>query len=177
MADDSVIGLMKFQAKWIGLANGRTLVVGSKCYGDKPDRRKLYKDAIGLDLEDGEGVDVVHNLESPLPDEWQFDHVDCFSVMEHCKRPWLMAENIEKVLRKGGTLLLAAPFCWRVHSYPSDYYRFTTQALPILFPNIEWLDMGYAAGRKVRKVVRGKEDQYGKWLQRAETVAVGVKCR
>lgn len=178
MASDDLTGLMKFQAKWIGLAQGRALVVGSKCYGDKPDRRKLYRKAIGIDLEEGEGVDYIHDLERPLPKSFgKFDHVDCFSVMEHCKRPWLMAANIEEALKKDGTILFAVPFVWRLHGYPSDYYRFTAHALPILFPNIKWLARGYAVGDKVRKIVPGKDDEYGKWLQRAETVAVGVKCR
>lgn len=178
MASDDLTGLMKFQSKWIGIAKGRTLVVGSKCYGEKPDRRKLYKKAIGIDLEEGEGVDLIHDLEEPLPKELgKFDHVDCFSVMEHCKRPWLMAENIEKALTKDGTLLLAVPFVWRVHGYPSDYWRFTTNALEVLFPRMRWAARGYAVGDKVRQLVPGREDEFGKWMQRAETVAVGVRCR
>lgn len=177
MASDDLTGLMRFQSKWIGLAQGRTLVVGSKCY-DKPDRRKLYRRAVGIDLEGGEGVDFIHDLEEPLPKSLgRFDHVDCFSVMEHCKRPWLMAQNIEQALRMDGTLLLSVPFVWRVHQYPGDYWRMTMEALPILFPSIRWIARGYAVGDKVRKLVPGRDDEYGKWLQRAETVGVGVKCR
>lgn len=177
MADETLTGLMRFQRKWIGLAKGRALVVGSKCY-DKPDRRQLYSEAIGIDLEEGEGVDVVHDLEHPLPESLgKFDHVDCFSVMEHCKRPWLMAENIERALNRGGTLILAVPFVWRIHQYPGDYWRITAEALPVLFPRIEWINRGYAVGGRVRKLVPGRQDQFGNWLQRAETVGIGVKCK
>lgn len=177
MARGTITGLERFQRKWIGVAKGRTLVVGSKCYGGKLDRRTLYEDALGLDLFEGEGVDLVHDLEHPLPDRvGKFDHVDCFSVMEHCKRPWLMATNIERLLNHNGTILLAVPFVWRLHAYPNDYFRFTSDALPILFPSIKWMSRGYAVGHKVRQLVPGKEDEFGNWMQRAETVAVGVKC-
>jgi hypothetical protein len=32
-------------------------------YGNKLDRRKLYRDAIGVDQFDGEGVDIVADME------------------------------------------------------------------------------------------------------------------
>lgn len=66
MGCDEPKGLGRVMAYWPP-REGRTLVVGSKCYGEKQDRRKLYADAIGIDLFDGDGVDQVHDLEQPLP--------------------------------------------------------------------------------------------------------------
>lgn len=178
MVDESLTGIQRFQDKWLGIANGRTLVIGSKVYGDKPDRRKLYADALGLDLFEGEGVDVVHDLEEPLPNSYgKFGHVDCFSVMEHCERPWLMAHNIERLLVSNGTILLSVPFCWRVHGYPSDVWRMTTKALDVIFPRMQWFSRGYAVGNRVRKIVPGKIDDDGHWMARAELVAAGIKCK
>jgi SAM-dependent methyltransferase len=157
--------------------DGRTLVVGSKVYGNKLDRRRLYADAIGLDLFEGEGVDVVHDLEQPLPAALgHFDHVDCVSVLEHVRRPWLLAQNIEAALVEGGTLLVCVPFCWRVHAYPSDYWRMTAEALEVLFPNVEWISRKYLVNGRQRKVVPGKLDTGGQWMARAEMVGAGMKC-
>lgn len=169
-------GLFGFM-KQMPIKKGRTLVVGSKCYGEKQDRRDLYKNAIGIDLEDGEGVDFIHNLEKPLPaSAGKFDHVDCVSVLEHVRRPWMLAKNIESALVSGGTLLVCLPFVWRVHSYPGDYWRMTIQAMPVLFPRIGWLHNGYLVNGEVRKIVHGKNDEEGKWMQRAEMVAFGVRA-
>lgn len=176
MTSDSPVGLERFASKWPP-RKGRVLVVGSKVYGKKQDRRELYKKAVGLDLFPGEGVDIVHDLESPLPDELgKFAHVDCVSVLEHVKRPWLMAANIEAALVENGTLLICVPFVWRVHAYPGDYWRMTTEALEVLFPNIQWHSRKYLVEGQQRNLVRGKRDPEGQWMQRAELAAAGVKC-
>jgi SAM-dependent methyltransferase len=169
-------GLGKFAGRYEP-KEGRTLVVGSKCYGDKLDRRRLYQEAVGLDLFEGDGVDFVHDMEKPLPSsQGQFDHVDCVSVLEHVRRPWRMAENIEAALVPGGTLLVCVPFVWRVHAYPSDFWRMTAEALEVLFPSIEWLGRCYLVNGKLKEGVKGKHDAAGQWMQRAELAGWGVKC-
>lgn len=174
--DKSADPLARFQAKWLP-AGGRALVVGSKQYADKPDRRALYVEGFGVDLEDGPGVDLVHDMEQPLPAELgKFSHVDCVSVLEHVRRPWKMAESIESCLMEGGSLLVSVPFVWRLHAYPSDYWRMTAEALPVLFPQIEWLTRKYLVNGRWRNKVPGLGGQEGAWLARAELVAFGVKA-
>ena len=156
---------------------GRTLVVGSKCYNSKPDRRGLYPDALGLDLFAGDGVDFTHDLEYPLSEKrGKFDHIDCCSVLEHVARPWLFCENIEKVMSDGATILLSVPFVWRVHAYPGDYWRITPGALTILFPNIDWTERHFIAGDKIIKKTPSIFDGERRWLERSEVVGFGVKC-
>ena len=154
---------------------GRTLVVGSKVYDTKKqDRRKLYKDAIGVDMQYGDGVDVVHDMEKPLPNKFgKFDHIDCVSVMEHCQRPWLMAENILRVMNPLASLLLSVPFVWRVHGYPSDYWRFTLESFDILFPGIHWEKRGYLMEDVFRKLTHPLEKNGKKYLQRSEAIGFG----
>jgi SAM-dependent methyltransferase len=177
MADSIALTALEDFTKRYPPRVGRTLVVGSKCYGTKPDRRLLYKDAIGLDLSRGEGVDVVHDMEEPLPKELgQFDHIDCVSVLEHVQRPWLMAKNIERALAPGGSLLICVPWSWRVHDYPGDFWRISAEALPILFPRIRWRVRKYLVEGRPRKMVPGKTDEDGTWIARSETAAMGFKC-
>jgi len=150
---------------------GRTLVIGSKVYQTNSDRRLLYKNAIGLDMEDGEGVDIVHNLESPLPG--QYDHIDCCSVLEHSQRPWLVAENIRKLMAPRATILLAVPFAWRVHGYPSDYWRFTIESFPVLFPTVQWEDRHYLINGKVKHKHKTYREEEEVWIARSEAVGWG----
>lgn len=154
----------------------RTLVVGSKRYDDKPDRRAIYRNSLGVDMLPGDGVDVVHDLEQPLPSAYgTFDHIDCVSVLEHVRRPWKMAESLEQCLTEGGTLLVCVPFVWRVHAYPSDYWRMTAEALPVLFPNVEWRQRKYLTEARLRKLTPTREGGNGPWLARSELIAFGVK--
>lgn len=152
-----------------------TLIVGSKMYGSKPDRRQLYPNAVGMDLEEGDGVDFVHNMEMPF--DQKFAHVDCCSVLEHCQRPWLMAQNIESSLEDGGSLLVSAPFVWRVHNYPGDFWRITPAALDILFPSIRWeIKALYSNGKKVGKAPSMNDNKGRRWFGRTEVVGFGYKC-
>lgn len=125
-----------FERSFVRPRAGRTLIVGSRIYGVREDRRGRYADAIGLDVQAGPGVDVVHDLEEPLVGA--FDHVECLSMLEHTPRPWLVAVNIERLLVPGGTLFVSAPFVHRVHAYPNDYFRFTPAGVESLFPGIVW---------------------------------------
>lgn len=130
--------------KYITPKPGRTLIVGSLVVHGRKDVRGSFPDAIGIDMRDGPGVDFVHDLEEPLPESiGPFAHVVCASVLEHVRRPWLMAENIELCLIPGGTLYVSAPTVWRWHGYPDDYWRFTHSGIKALFPNIKWAKLMY----------------------------------
>ena len=93
---------------------------------------------IGLDMQEGKYVDIVHNLNEPIRIS-PVDAVFCFSVLEHCNKPWLVSENISNALKTGGLLLLSVPFQWKIHGYPNDYWRFTPNGIKELFPAIKWV--------------------------------------
>lgn len=171
------MSLSKFLARQ-KIRKGRTLVVGSRIYSTNTDRRTLYEDAVGLDMQPGKGVDIVHDLEQPLKGHQPFDHIDCCSVLEHVRRPWLLCHNIEELLRHGGSLIVQVPFVWRVHGYPSDYWRFTRNALPVLFPRIRWYERAYLAGDKLVKRSAPTAHIDGmRWLERTELLGFGRKLR
>lgn len=118
--------------------------IGSKDYGSTPSFRSHYPKShyIGVDLEDGDGVDVVQDLEAgtgSLPLEY-FDVGICCSVLEHVQRPWIFAENISKLIKQGGKLYIGVPWVHRYHCYPDDYWRMSPPAIKILFPDFEWQD-------------------------------------
>lgn len=144
---------------------GRTLIAGSYVVGDKPDRRLIYRaqglEVIGADMRSGPGVDAVVNLEeSDSIGLGLFSHIECLSMLEHCRRPWLVAMHLQHMLIPGGTIYVRAPFVWRVHSYPSDYFRFTIDGLRELFPRIAVTDSAYVCGLSIvprAPVIKGHE--------------------
>lgn len=155
---------------------GRTLIVGSKIYKGREDRRAAFAGAVGIDMLAGPGVDLVWNLEETPPLGWdRFDHIECRSVLEHSPRPWLLAANLERMLVPGGTLDLSVPFVWGLHAYPSDYWRFSVEAVRSLFANIEWRALRYAGatlyehGKTPRAVVDGHIH-----IARTEVLGFGV---
>lgn len=75
-------------------------------------------------------ADIAADLNKPLPiaDEVA-DCVVTFQVIEHLAEPGVMLGEAHRILRKGGLLMLSAPFQWWVHEAPWDYQRFTRHGL------------------------------------------------
>jgi len=119
---------------------GRVLNVGSKEYGHGISYRDMFadKEILGIDLESGDGVDRVCNMQedfSELEGE-RFAVVLCCSVLEHTAKPWVVAHNIERHLLQFGLLYITVPWVWRTHAYPKDYWRMSPDAIRTLFPNV-----------------------------------------
>ena len=169
-----------FERDYVRPRPGRTLIVGSKVYEGREDRRKRYANAVGVDMLAGEGVDMVVNLEQPLPAKLGlFDHVECMSVLEHSRRPWKLAANLQRLMKPDATLHLTAPFVWRVHGYPDDYFRFTRQGIRSLFEHIGWVRMSYAhvtlKNNDLLRSIEVPETGYHPYYARTEVVGFGVK--
>lgn len=124
------------------------LLLGSRLYDTRPNRAEQRwggKFTFGVDALAGEGVDGVYDLTrpwrapgSPLPKPKDIGHIECLSVLEHCRDPFKLAANLERYALPGTSLHLAVPFVWRVHAYPDDYWRFTPSAIRLLFPSFVW---------------------------------------
>ena len=82
-----------------------------------------------VDVEDGEGVDVV--LDDPYVLPLRDDSVDVVlsgQMLEHCEFFWLTFGEMIRVLKPTGLLVLIAPSAGAIHRYPVDCYRFYPDA-------------------------------------------------
>ena len=138
---------LAFISGLISKLDGPFLEVGSRDYGSTQNLRPLFfgkGDYVGVDLFDGPGVDCVVDLTSDFAridkalEGERFGTIFCLSVLEHCAQPFRMAENLTRLLKPGGTLCISAPFAWKYHGYPSDYWRFTHEGIKVLFPQIQF---------------------------------------
>jgi SAM-dependent methyltransferase len=86
------------------------------------------------DVAPGPDVDIVADLHA-LPSEWT-NHFDAFvanAVFEHLERPWLAAKEIVRVLAPGGACYVSTHQTFPLHGYPSDFFRFSKEALSLIF--------------------------------------------
>lgn len=75
-------------------------------------------------------VDVFADLNQRLPlDNNSFDTIILSDVLEHVRQPELLLEEVQRVLRPGGNLILNVPFYYWLHEEPSDFFRYTQFAL------------------------------------------------
>ena len=121
------------------LANGgRMLQIGARTprgMAAVPDRRVLKGRVIGLDIHPGLNVDVVgdaHGL-SRFVREGSMDAVLSASVLEHLQAPWLLAAEINRVLKPGGLVYHEVPGAWPAHAQPNDFWRISAEGLRVLF--------------------------------------------
>lgn len=114
-------------------------------------RRQRYT---GVDLGIGDagwnykGLDAVADL-CALPFALgTFDAALNIVTLEHLRQPGRALQEMARVLKPGGVLLLVAPLEWEVHQAPHDYYRYTRHGLDYLLreAGLEVQEMTAAGG-------------------------------
>ena len=112
---------------------GRTLDLGAG--------NAKYKDVIlqyaekytAVDRSPGPNVDIVADAHHLSLDNGSFETVICTEVLEHVREPWVVIEEIARVLVPGGRCILTTPFLIPSHSDPYDFYRYTVDGVVHLF--------------------------------------------
>jgi SAM-dependent methyltransferase len=152
----------------------------------KFDKKYQY---YGLDLEPTEEERVLTgDICSPsFREKWNkyynyFDVVYCNNVMEHLENPFEAAKNMGFLTKDGGLILIIVPFSQRYHAVPTDYFRYTHEALPkifSLFGKFDCLISGYdIEGRRNDWQGTGDNndlcpvDDFGAWRETWFTVSV-----
>jgi SAM-dependent methyltransferase len=102
------------------------LEVGSQAVnGSLRDNALPATHYVGIDIEDGPGVDIVSEPGKPLPvKEGSFDLVIASSVFEHDPMFWMTFLEMCRATRDGGYIYINAPSNGLVHRYPEDHWRF-----------------------------------------------------
>jgi SAM-dependent methyltransferase len=114
---------------------GRTLDVGC---GTKP-YEKLFNSSEYIGLEYDTGIDSEKKKADyyydgktfPFGNE-EFESVVINQVLEHVFTPDELLQEIRRVLKIKGTLLLTVPFVWDEHEQPYDYARYSSFGIKFL---------------------------------------------
>jgi SAM-dependent methyltransferase len=123
-------------------ARGRLLDVGC---GQKPYEalfRPYVKEYLGIEHEatfertrasmSDQQPDLYYDGRRLPFDDRTFDTVLSVQVLEHTPEPGLLLSEMARVLRADGILILSAPFDFRLHEEPHDYFRYTPHGLRAL---------------------------------------------
>jgi SAM-dependent methyltransferase len=113
----------------IGNKKVRILDVGCHNKPYYPFFEGVAKSYIGLDVYPGEKVDIISKAEKIPFKENTFDVVVCFQVLEHIEDPQKAINEMHRVLKKGGILMLSTHGNMHNHGIPNDYWRWTRYGL------------------------------------------------
>lgn len=111
------------------------LIIGC---GDKIDfYNEIFKDClvINSDVHLQFSPDIVFDSHQIPFSDGTFDLIIAAQVLEHTFKPWIVAKELERVVKLNGKLLIEVPFNFPYHSPPYDFFRFTFTGLRSLFPN------------------------------------------
>ena len=90
------------------------------------------KKYIGCDMRKGKGVDKIDNVEKLSFKNNSIGTVICLNTLEHVQNPIKAVEEMYRVLKPGGFLVLSSLMDFEIHDYPHDYWRFTPECFELL---------------------------------------------
>ena len=94
------------------------------------------KNTIFIDGAKYDGIDIVCNFSNQLPFKANsVDAILCSNVFEHLSEPQKTFDEISRVLKTDGSVLILVPFLIKIHQEPFDFYRYTKHALKHLAQN------------------------------------------
>lgn len=99
--------------------------------GQDGDLRPLFagRDFTGTDLREGTGVDRVEDLRSLSFADGEVGTSICLDTLEHCDDPAAACRELRRVTAANGVCIISSVMLFGIHSYPSDYFRFTPEGL------------------------------------------------
>lgn len=103
-----------------------------------------FKAHIGIDICEGDGVDIV------VPEIGTWDFGELFPVvisgqcLEHVRMPWIWIQQLVQLVEPGGLVFIIAPWQWRVHKWPLDCWRILPDGMNALFDyaGLESIEVG-----------------------------------
>lgn len=100
-------------------------------------RDVVYENCLYVDVYPSVSADVVVGADCYYPfEDGCFDGLCCAAVLEHVKKPWIVVDEIYRILKPGGRCYIDWPFLQAVHGYPSHYYNATREGLRSLFAEL-----------------------------------------
>ena len=131
----SRITLWKSIKKYSSAMSGKLLDVGC---GRKPYSPLFTVDQyIGIEIDSERSritssADVFYDGNVFPFFDGEFDCILCNQVLEHVFNPELFLQEINRVVKNDGFLLLSIPFAWDEHEQPHDYARYSSFGLTYL---------------------------------------------
>jgi len=115
-------------------AHGQIIDIGC---GDMPFKRHLEAKGTVYDTLDIEeragGVKYIASvLDMSVIKEQSYDTAVCLEVLEHVPQPFVAVQQINRILKTNGVLILSVPHLSRLHEEPHDYFRYTHHGLRTL---------------------------------------------
>ncbi|MDP9262452.1 MAG: class I SAM-dependent methyltransferase [Actinomycetota bacterium] len=134
---------------WLSAQDIRGLRVLDAGCGDRP-YEQLFKGAseiVGFDVPGNPYADLHGTIDAIPVEDASFDVVLCLQVLEHVPDPAAAVQELRRVVKPGGRVLLSTHGVYPFHPNPDDFWRWTHYGLTHLFrTNAEWASVTVRPG-------------------------------
>lgn len=114
-----------------------TLDIGSA----KSPYKHWFPNRISVDINPESGANIIADAHIlPVADE-SYECALSTEMLEHMYDPKKAVDEMYRVLRPGGTLILTTRFVYGLHDIPHDFFRFTKYGLRKLFEKFEIIEL------------------------------------
>jgi SAM-dependent methyltransferase len=87
------------------------------------------REYIGCDIRPGNGVDRIEDAQRLTFADTSVGTVLMFEILEHLPDPRAAVAEVHRVLKDDGIFAMSVPFNYRLHGFPTDYWRFTASGV------------------------------------------------
>jgi SAM-dependent methyltransferase len=139
---ESIRQLVKIVAETLPVAEpivefGSLQVPGQEKFADmRPFFPK--KEYIGCDARRGPGVDRIADLHNIAMPTESVGTILVLDTLEHVEYPRKALEQIYRVLKPDGIILITSVMNFPIHDHPNDYWRFTPEGFKSLLKNFSY---------------------------------------
>lgn len=95
----------------------------------------------GVDYEIAPNAPDVDVQELSMYPADTYDIVVLDEILEHVERPWRAVEEVRRLLKPGGCLIVSTPFLIAEHRMPKDYWRFTKDGVRVILEQYSRVDV------------------------------------
>jgi SAM-dependent methyltransferase len=125
----------------ISQPNMKVLEIGSQ---DRSEIKNAFQscDVKVLDLDEKYNPDIIGDItkfNSHIEDS-SFDVIACLEVLEHTVNPFMAINELRRILKDGGYLMVSAPLNFRIHGPIPDCWRFTEYGWRILLKDFDIIE-------------------------------------
>lgn len=117
-----------------------TLVVHSEDVDYKPYFPNAYAVTKRRDKPADLHVDLYYKELSKIPDE-SYEVIFCTGLLEHIPEPQGLIDDLHRILKPGGKLILSASAVFSFHECPDDFFHFTPYSFRLLFKKFSKIEM------------------------------------
>ena len=118
----------------------KTLVVHSEDVNYKPYFSNTFSVTKRLNIECDMHMDLYYKDLSKIPEN-SYDLVLCTGLLEHIPDPQRLINDLRRICKKGGKLVISASSVFSYHEGPDNFFHFTPYGMKLLLSEFSSIEM------------------------------------